>query len=88
MGKKSRRLRNNVKSMVRQLGYKEDELGELKPVVSKAEARERWLNSYVQQVKALIHAEEDAEFFAAMDRALQPLPGVGGPHGKESAPAT
>jgi len=74
MGKRGRLHRANVKKFSRELGYKETELGELRPVMSKAEARERWLNRYVEQVKARIHAEEDALFFAAIDRALQPLP--------------
>lgn len=43
MGKKAREIRTAIKGFARKLGYRETELGELKPVVTKAEARRRFL---------------------------------------------
>jgi len=44
MGKRARDIRSAVKGFARKLGYKETELGELKAVVTKAEARRRFLD--------------------------------------------
>ena len=43
MGRKAREIRSAIKGFARKLGYKETELGELKPVITKAEARRRFL---------------------------------------------
>jgi hypothetical protein len=43
MGKKAREIRTAIKGFARKLGYKETELGELKPIITKAEARRRFL---------------------------------------------
>ena len=43
MGKRAREIRSAIKGVARSCGYKETELGELKPIVSKAEARRRFL---------------------------------------------
>ena len=56
MGKSGNLRRAKVKQYSRELGFKENEFGELRASMSKAEARERWLNRYVEQVKARIHA--------------------------------
>jgi hypothetical protein len=43
MGKRAREIRTAVKGFANKLGYQEDELGELKVTLTKAEARRRFL---------------------------------------------
>lgn len=60
MGRKHRERRKRLKRVVREIpeGWREDELGQLKKKVSKAEARERLFRSWTAHVH-LLQAEEE-----------------------------
>lgn len=83
MGKRARRTRAKVKSLLRAHGWKENELGELKKRMTKAEARMRLLRSLAYE-KAIVdamteHARneimaiEDAAFTKSIDDALKTM---------------
>ena len=89
MGKKHRERRKQIKKELRAVpkGWRENEFGELKRKVSKAEARERYLKAWDLRMKAEmeiieaaarkvleeIHAVEDARVFGDISLALEAL---------------
>lgn len=83
MGKKARRIRSKVKSLLRAHGWHENELGELKKKMTKAESRMRILRSRAYEVaivdaltetarKEIIELE-DALFTQSLNDAIKAL---------------
>ena len=87
MGKKARRERSKVKYLAWLRGFKESELGELRPRLTKAEARRRFIRAWEarmriqdellriisQQAIDDIHAVEDARAFSQLDAMAEAL---------------
>lgn len=84
MGNRSRQKRAQVKDMCRQLNYRENEFGELRHKMTKAEARRRFLEQERRKRAAIrevvevccrqaqedMHAAEDREFLCHVAEVL------------------
>ncbi len=84
MGNRHRQIRMAEKAKLRQLGWRENEFGELSRCMTKADARRNLINRalarfeferYVVETMSLaarndIYAIEDASFFADMKRTV------------------
>jgi hypothetical protein len=91
MGKRSRDKRAREKKLASELGFKENEFGELQAVTTKAEARRRFLwsefvrrviepeiiDAMVKQAHDDICELEDARVFAMLDESIQGAPSAG-----------